>query len=38
MRLRKCRPISKGAMDKLSRYNEAIEAFQREYFREPSIE
>lgn len=35
--LRKCRPISKGAMDKLSRYNEAIEAFQSEYFREPSI-
>lgn len=35
--LRKCRPISKGAMDKLSRYNEAIEAFQCEYFREPSI-
>jgi RNA polymerase sigma factor for flagellar operon FliA len=35
--LRKCRPLSKGAMDKLSRYNEAIEDFQREHFREPSI-
>jgi len=36
--LRKCRPISKGAMDKLSRYNEAIETFQSEHFREPSID
>ena len=35
--LRKCRPISKGAMDKLNRYNEAVETFQKEYFREPSI-
>lgn len=36
--LRKCRPISKGAMDKLNRYNDAIEAFQREHFREPTIQ
>lgn len=35
--LRKCRPISKGAMDKLNRYNEAIEAFQKEHLREPDI-
>lgn len=36
--IRKCRPISKGAMDKLNRYNEAIEAFQKEHLREPDIE
>ncbi|MDS0524090.1 FliA/WhiG family RNA polymerase sigma factor [Clostridium sp. SHJSY1] len=36
--IRKCRPISKGAMDKLNRYNEAVENLQRELLREPSIE
>ncbi|MBE6051375.1 MAG: FliA/WhiG family RNA polymerase sigma factor [Clostridium sp.] len=35
--IRKNRPISKGAMDKLNRYNEAIETLQRKYYREPSI-
>ncbi|MBD7909827.1 FliA/WhiG family RNA polymerase sigma factor [Clostridium cibarium] len=35
--IRKCRPISKGAMDKLNRYNEAVEELQRKFFREPSI-
>jgi len=35
--IRKCRPISKGAMDKLNSYNEAIEAFQKEHLREPDI-
>lgn len=34
--IRKCRPISKGAMDKLNQYNEAIEKFQKENFREPT--
>lgn len=34
--IRKCRPISKGAMDKLSRYNETVERFQKENFREPT--
>jgi RNA polymerase sigma factor for flagellar operon FliA len=36
--IRKCRPISKGAMDKLNRYNEAVEELQRKLLREPSIE
>jgi len=36
--LRKCRPISKGAMDKLNTYNQAVETFQSEYFREPDID
>ncbi|PRR78710.1 RNA polymerase sigma-D factor [Clostridium liquoris] len=35
--LRKISPISKGAMDKLNRYNDAIEKFQKENFREPDI-
>jgi len=34
--LRKNSPISKGAMDKLNRYNEAIERLQKILFREPS--
>jgi len=34
--LRKNSPISKGAMDKLNRYNEAIERLQKLLFREPS--
>lgn len=34
--LRKNSPISKGAMDKLNRYNEAIEKLQKELGREPS--
>lgn len=34
--LRKISPISKGAMDKLNRYNEAIERLQKLLYREPS--
>lgn len=34
--LRKNRPISKGAMDKLNRYNKAIEELQNELLREPT--
>jgi RNA polymerase sigma factor for flagellar operon FliA len=34
--LRKNSPISKGAMDKLNRYNEAIERLQKKLGREPS--
>ncbi|MGH4125726.1 MAG: FliA/WhiG family RNA polymerase sigma factor [Clostridium sp.] len=34
--LRKNSPISKGAMDKLNRYNEAIEKLQKLLYREPS--
>jgi len=33
--LRKNRPLSKGAMDKLNRYNRAIDALQMELLREP---
>ncbi len=36
--LRKNSPISKGAMDKLNRYNEAIETLQKRFLREPSNE
>lgn len=36
--LRKNSPISKGAMDKLNRYNEATEALQKKLLREPSEE
>lgn len=36
--IRKNRPISKGAMDKLARYNEVVERLQNEYLREPSLE
>lgn len=35
--LRKISPISKGAMDKLNRYNDAIEKLQKRNFREPDI-
>ena len=35
--LRKISPISKGAMDKLNRYNDAIEKLQKKNFREPDI-
>lgn len=35
--LRKNRPISKGAMDKLNNYNKAIEALQNKLLREPSV-
>lgn len=35
--IRKNRPISKGAMDKLARYNEAIEKLQNKLMREPSL-
>lgn len=34
--IRRARPISKGAMDKLSKYNKAIEELQTELFREPT--
>lgn len=34
--LRKNSPISKGAMDKLTRYNEAMETLQKRFLREPS--
>ena len=34
--LRRNSPISKGAMDKLSRYNSAIERLQKRLYREPS--
>ncbi|MFT5871342.1 MAG: RNA polymerase sigma factor for flagellar operon FliA [Clostridium sp.] len=34
--LRRNSPISKGAMDKLSRYNEAIERLQKRLYREPT--
>lgn len=36
--IRKTSPISKGAMDKLNRYNEAIEELQKRLMREPSNE
>lgn len=35
--LRKNSPISKGAMDKLNRYNEAVDRLQKKNFKEPSI-
>ncbi|KAJ49930.1 RNA polymerase sigma factor for flagellar operon FliA [Clostridium tetanomorphum] len=35
--LRKISPISKGAMDKLNRYNDAVERLQKKNFREPDI-
>lgn len=35
--IRKNRPISKGAMDKLARYNDSIEKLQNKLMREPSI-
>lgn len=35
--IRKNRPISKGAMDKLARYNEAIERLQNKLMREPYL-
>ncbi|ACD24442.1 FliA/WhiG family RNA polymerase sigma factor [Clostridium botulinum] len=35
--IRKNRPITKGAMDKLNRYNGAIEALQNKLLREPNI-
>jgi len=36
--IRKNRPISKGAMDKLNKFNMAVEKLQKELFREPSNE
>lgn len=36
--IRKNSPISKGAMDKLNRYNEAVENLQRNLMKEPSDE
>lgn len=35
--IRKHRPISKGAMDKLAKYNESVEVLQNELMREPSL-
>lgn len=35
--LRKNRPISKGAMDKLNNYNKAIEVLQNKLLREPNV-
>lgn len=35
--LRKNSPISKGAMDKLNRYNSAIDKFQKKNFKDPTI-
>jgi RNA polymerase sigma factor FliA len=36
--IRRNSPISKGAMDKLNRYNEAVERLQRKLLREPTDE
>lgn len=36
--IRKNRPISKGAMDKLAKYNESIERLQNKFMREPTTE
>ncbi|MCM8710988.1 FliA/WhiG family RNA polymerase sigma factor [Clostridium sp. SYSU_GA19001] len=36
--LRKNSPISKGAMDKLNKYNEVLEALQKKLLKEPSSE
>lgn len=36
--LRKNSPISKGAMDKLNKYNEVIESLQKKLLREPTVE
>lgn len=36
--IRKARPISKGAMDKLARYNESVERLQTSLLREPTID
>lgn len=35
--IRKNRPISKGAMDKLAKYNESVEKLQNKLMREPSL-
>jgi RNA polymerase sigma factor for flagellar operon FliA len=35
--LRKNSPISKGAMDKLNRYNETMELLQKKFLREPTV-
>lgn len=36
--IRKARPISKGAMDKLARYNDVVERLQNKLLREPTID
>lgn len=36
--IRKISPISKGAMDKLNRYNEAVESLQNSLLREPTMD
>lgn len=35
--IRRCRPISKGAMDKLAKYNESVEVLQNKLMREPNL-
>lgn len=35
--IRKCRPIPKGAMDKLNKYNNAVEFLQKKLCKEPTI-
>lgn len=35
--IRKNRPISKGAMDKLAKYNESVERLQNRFMREPTL-
>lgn len=35
--IRRCRPISKGAMDKLAKYNESVEGLQNKLMREPNL-
>lgn len=35
--IRRNRPISKGAMDKLARYNESVESLQNKLMREPNL-
>ncbi|GAA0078727.1 FliA/WhiG family RNA polymerase sigma factor [Clostridium sp. CTA-5] len=35
--IRKCRPIPKGAMDKLNKYNNAVEFLQKKLYKEPTI-
>lgn len=35
--IRRCRPISKGAMDKLAKYNESVETLQNKLMREPNL-
>jgi RNA polymerase sigma factor for flagellar operon FliA len=36
--LRKNSPISKGAMDKLNRYNQIVDKLQKKHFKEPNVQ